>query len=250
MMQLHCLGSSSSGNCYLLESDNECLVIEAGIPFKEVKKALDFNVSKIVGVVASHSHGDHFKYTEEYLKCGIPVYAPEETHNSISRKYENQIAVKCGYWYQLGGFNITPFRCEHDVECFGYIIRHDEIGTLLFATDTSFIKTNFKKLAVNHILIEANYSIDIVNQYYAEGSLERSRLDRVLKTHMEIGTTAEFIKANMTPNLDSVLLLHLSDGNSNERQFRQIIQKIVGFRDVSVRVADKGLTIPLNICPW
>lgn len=55
-MELICLGSSSSGNCYLLNSESECLVLEAGLPFKEVKKALDFNVSKIQGVVISHEH--------------------------------------------------------------------------------------------------------------------------------------------------------------------------------------------------
>ena len=58
-MKLKVLGSSSSGNCYILESDTEALIIEAGLPFMEVKKALNFNVRKIVGVVVSHSHGDH-----------------------------------------------------------------------------------------------------------------------------------------------------------------------------------------------
>lgn len=55
-MVLKCLGSSSSGNCYVLDSGKEALIIEAGIDFKSVKVALDFNVRKIVGVVVSHSH--------------------------------------------------------------------------------------------------------------------------------------------------------------------------------------------------
>jgi phosphoribosyl 1,2-cyclic phosphodiesterase len=202
-----------------------------------------------VGVVASHSHKDHYGYAEEYLKCGIEVYASEETHNSISRKYQNQIAVKCGYWYQIGGFNITPFRCEHDVECFGYLIRHEDFGTLLFATDTSFIKTNFKKLSINHILIEANYSEEIVNGYLEKGAINQARVNRVFKTHMEIQTTKDFVKANITPSLDSVLLLHLSDGNSNAVGFQQAIQQVVGDK-VAVRVADKNVTYPLDICPF
>jgi phosphoribosyl 1,2-cyclic phosphodiesterase len=243
------LGSSSAGNTYLLESDTECLVLEAGIPFKKVKEALSFDVLKIVGVVASHLHKDHFGYAEEYLKCGIPVYASEETHSSIGKKYENQITVKCGYWYQIGGFNITPFECTHDVECYGFIIRHDEIGTLLFATDTSFIKTNFKKLAVNHILIEANYSEEIVNEYLRLGTIDQARVDRTLRTHMEIGTTKEFIRSNQTASLDSIVLLHLSDGNSNENQFLEEVQEVVG-DGVKVFVADKGLTINLDICPF
>lgn len=55
-MEFKVIGSGSSGNCYLLESETECLVIEAGISFLEVKKALDFNIRKIVGVVISHRH--------------------------------------------------------------------------------------------------------------------------------------------------------------------------------------------------
>ncbi len=55
-MNLICLGSSSSGNCYLLENETECLILECGIKFAEIKKALDFNVSKIQGVVVSHQH--------------------------------------------------------------------------------------------------------------------------------------------------------------------------------------------------
>jgi metal-dependent hydrolase (beta-lactamase superfamily II) len=55
-MYLHCLGSSSSGNCYLLNSDTECLVLEAGLPFRKVKEALGFDVLKIQGVVVSHQH--------------------------------------------------------------------------------------------------------------------------------------------------------------------------------------------------
>ena len=56
-MFLRVLGSGSSGNCYLLESENEVLVVEAGVPFKEVKEAIDYQTSKIVGVLSSHEHG-------------------------------------------------------------------------------------------------------------------------------------------------------------------------------------------------
>lgn len=55
-MKLKVLGSGSSGNCYILENDTEALIIEAGVLFMEVKKALDFSISKIRGVVISHEH--------------------------------------------------------------------------------------------------------------------------------------------------------------------------------------------------
>lgn len=55
-MKLKVLGSGSSGNCYILENDAEALIIEAGLPFMEVKKVLNFNVRKVQGVVISHEH--------------------------------------------------------------------------------------------------------------------------------------------------------------------------------------------------
>ena len=58
-MELKILGSSSKGNCYLLDNGNDCLMIECGIPFKDVQKAVNFGISRIAGVIISHEHGDH-----------------------------------------------------------------------------------------------------------------------------------------------------------------------------------------------
>lgn len=55
-MVLKVIGSGSSGNSYILETETSALCIEAGVRFSEVKKALDFNVSKIRGVLISHEH--------------------------------------------------------------------------------------------------------------------------------------------------------------------------------------------------
>lgn len=249
-MQLRCLGSSSSGNCYLLENDRECLVLEAGLPFKEVKKALDFNVSKIAGVLISHIHNDHRKYAEEYIRAGIHVYSNKETvHDIISTENTCNVWISCGYWYQVGGFNVTPFECVHDAECYGFIIRHNDIGTLLFATDTEYIKHNFKSLKLNHIMIECNYSQKIIDGRMNSGNTIKSLRDRVIQSHMELETCKEFIEVNKTSSLDNIVLLHLSDGNSNEKMFQEEIQFVVG-PNVKVFVADKGVTVDLDIIPF
>lgn len=48
-MRLIVLGSNSLGNCYILENKKEALIIEAGVPFQEVKKAMNYDIGKIVG---------------------------------------------------------------------------------------------------------------------------------------------------------------------------------------------------------
>lgn len=51
-MKLTCLGSSSAGNCYLLQADNgETLILDCGIPIKAIKKGLDWNIKDVVGVM-------------------------------------------------------------------------------------------------------------------------------------------------------------------------------------------------------
>lgn len=56
-MKLTCLGSSSAGNCYLLTSNSgETLILDCGIPIKEIKKGLNWHIRGIKGVIISHTH--------------------------------------------------------------------------------------------------------------------------------------------------------------------------------------------------
>lgn len=249
-MQLRCLGSNSTGNCYLLENEAECLVLEAGLKFKDIKEALDFNVLKIAGVLITHEHGDHAGHSKEFKVAGFPILTSQGTIGALRGIASLFTAVHPGYWYQFGGFNITPFPVVHDAaEPFGFIIRHQEFGTLLFATDTEYIKQNFKALKLNHIMIECNYSQKIIDGRMHQGETVKGLRDRVLKSHMELETCKSFIEANKTVNLDTVTLLHLSDGNSNAKQFQSEIEAIVG-PGVKVAVADKGTTVDLDIIPF
>ncbi len=246
-MKFRVLGSGSTGNCYLLEDEKECLVLEAGLPFKVVKQVIDFEVGKIVGVFASHIHADHFGYAKEYIISGIPVYASEQTHSEGDSPFK--MVIHPGYWYKVGSFNVTPFEVVHDVECYGFIIRHDAIGSMLFATDTEYIKHNFKAIKLNHIMVESNYSQKIIDSRVETGNTIKGLRDRVLQSHMSLETCKGFIEANKTSSLYNVCLLHLSDGNSNESEFKEDILQIIG-TGTEVYVANKGLEITLDLCPF
>lgn len=240
-MRLICLGSSSSGNCYLLENKTECLMIECGIPIKEVKKAMNFNIRKIVGCIATHRHNDHIEHIENVLKCGIPIYTNDETVEAVEGIYGELIhGVPEKRPFTLGNFKITPFYVPHDgTPCFAYQICHEEIGKLLFLTDLEYCKYRFKN--VNQILVEANYSKEIIQQ-------ENPNYEHVCRGHMEVGTTLEFLKVNKGQDLRNVVLLHLSDNNSDAEMFAARAKEVVGMADVYV--ADKGMEIELNKDPF
>ena len=147
------IGSSSSGNSYVLQNDSEALIIEAGMKLIEVKKALDFNTAKVKGCIVSHQHNDHAGYAKEVTDAGIPLLALPEViaAKRLGRKAK---AIEPGKGYKFGGFKVLPFPVKHDVPCVGFLIQHDETGKILFFTDTYAMQYDFT--GVHHWLIEAN----------------------------------------------------------------------------------------------
>lgn len=56
-MKLKCIATGSAGNCYLLTSNSEeTLILDCGIPIKEIKKGLDWHIRGIRGMIISHAH--------------------------------------------------------------------------------------------------------------------------------------------------------------------------------------------------
>ena len=114
-MKLKVLGSSSSGNCYLIEiNKNEKLILDAGINFKDVQKELQFNLQGIQGVLITHEHMDHLKYATNFALNGINIYASEGTFRKLELVGHRFKIVKALQQFQIGNFIILPFDTQHD----------------------------------------------------------------------------------------------------------------------------------------
>ena len=242
-MKLKILGSSSRGNCYILETETEALIIEAGVNTQKVKQALNFDGSKVVGCLITHEHLDHAKYIGYLLDLGIKVYASSGTyHKFTGNNWPERYIIKEDQEkymaFNIGGFKIKAFKTFHDAaEPLGFLIEHEEIGRLLFCTDSRVIPYRFNGL--NHILIEANYSFDLVN--------ESSRRNRVFTEHMEIGTTIDFLKRTDLSNVHNIVLIHLSNENSHAMNFAQKVKEVF-FGNIFI--ADEDVNIELRNEPF
>lgn len=228
-MKLKVLASGSAGNSYLLENDKECLVIEVGVPFKELIRHVDHR--KIVGCLVSHEHKDHAKYKKEYEDRGIQILAPYEDYINISN------------YLQFGNFTFSQFENHHNVPCYGFIVKHPEIGKLVFATDTGFIDYRFKD--VNHWLIEANYAKYILDRKVEDG-FNPYLADRIVKDHMSLETCKDYLSKNDLSKTRNIVLIHLSDSNSNAEQFKKEVHELT---NKPIYIAEKGLEIDLDLCP-
>lgn len=221
-MRLRVLGTGSKGNCYLLETDTECLILDAGVSFKEVKKALNFNVAKIMGVCVTHKHLDHAKYVKEYERVGIDVFKPYEMENVKSE------------FIKMGNFLIRPLEMVHDTACYGYLIVHKDIGSMVYATDTAYVKYKFAN--VPHLLIECNYDNDLLDE-------TQPKFEHVVKGHMSLQTCVEFVKACNNGHLQNVILCHMSNGNINEKKAIDTVKVVVSKANVYNAHIDKEVEL-------
>jgi phosphoribosyl 1,2-cyclic phosphodiesterase len=240
-MELIVIGTGSKGNCYLLKSSNECLIIEAGCKLIEVKKALNFNIQNIKGMLVSHEHLDHAKYISEFTKIGIKTYSNQSVFNKFNSLNTPIQVIKKNKTYQIGSFKVMPFEAKHDVECYSFLIEHQECGKIVFVTDSYYVKYRFKN--IKHWIIEANYSKKIIDKKIEESGINLFLKDRILKSHLSLENCIAALKSNDLSNTENIILIHLSDSNSNEKEFKQEIEKQVQRNCV---VANNGMNINLN----
>jgi phosphoribosyl 1,2-cyclic phosphodiesterase len=246
-MELTILGSSSKGNCYVLQNETEALVIECGISFKEVKKAVDFNIRKIVGAIVSHEHLDHSSAVNDFLNSRISVFASKGTVGNLKLKGSfSPFLLEVGKKVRIGNFEVLPFDVKHDcAEPLGFVIKHEETGNILFATDTYFLPYTFEN--INNILIEANYRTDILQRNIERGRIPELLRSRTLQSHMSLETCKEALQANDLSKVNNIVLIHLSDGNSNAEEFKQ---DVFNLTRKSVHIADAGMKINFNKSPF
>lgn len=236
-MKLKVLASGSKGNCYLLQSKYETLILECGISYKKILEGLNFNLECVVGCLVTHEHKDHCKAIENLTQHGIDIYTSKGTLENLGIENHRTKVIESEKFFKVGNFTIMPFEVKHDAkEPLGFLINHKEIGNLLFITDSYYCGYNFNDLS--HILIECNYSKNILDENIENRIIPISLRNRIVKSHFELENVIDFIKANDLSKLKTLMLLHLSSLNSDAGYFVNKIQKSIG---TPVEVAQKGL---------
>ena len=235
-MTLKCIGSGSSGNCYILTCNNEKLILDCGLPIKVIKKGFGFDLQGIQGVLVTHCHKDHSLSVDDFKKMGIPVWQPyieyaEYTSQRIYHKVFGKFSVKC-------------FSLPHNgTDNFGFLIECDG-QKILYMTDFEYCPYVFAKQKINHLLIECNYQQELVDR-------DLPNYEHKIRGHCSLDTCREFIKVNSTDSLQTVILCHLGQETTEPEECVAEIQKVAN--KANVCVAERGLEVPLSnkkCCPF
>lgn len=234
MIDIKPLGSSSAGNAYRITDGTTALLLECGLRWREMQRALDYRMPDIAGCLVTHEHGDHVKAAKDVMKAGIDIYASAGTLEAAGLSdHHRSIPIQAMKQFNIGTWTILPFDVQHDVsEPLGFLLANRSGEKLLFATDTFYIQYRFTGLT--HLLIECNYSSAIVLQNIkmeVDDDARRNlihRYKRLLRSHFSLENVKEFIRANDLSKVREIWLIHLSDTNSDESQFKREIQELTG----------------------
>jgi len=226
-MDITPIASSSSGNAYLISDGVTILLVEAGTKIEKIQEKID--LTSVKACLITHEHGDHAGYSKQIAKW-MPIYSSKGTFDCLDfgvYNYQKSI-LKAGKEESIGTFKVIAFKTQHDAkEPFGYLLKSVITNeTLIFATDTYYIRNTFD--ALDYIMIECNYDESILKRRYENGDVSKLQYKRLYNSHMSLESCIKFIKANDMGKIKEIYLMHLSDKNSNEQMFKRAIQEITG----------------------
>ena len=240
-MRLITIASSSASNGYALDAGNEILLLEAGCKMADVKRAIDYRLADVVGCIVSHEHGDHCKYATEYAKFGVNVYGPQDIADKKQFPFDTFHALNPEKTARIGSFFVVPFDNYHDVPILGYLIRHKDMETMLFSTDSYKIGVTLR--GIRHFLIEANYSDELLKENVWNGNINKAQADRIMLSHMSLDYCIQYLRdCEAEKSAKTITLCHLSERNSDPKLFHDTVAGVFG---VPCYVAQKNLIVEL-----
>lgn len=247
-MTLHVLGSSSAGNAYILRaSSGETLLLECGVAHTRLLSALDFDLKHLAGCLLTHEHGDHAREARWVTSRRVPLYCSRGTAEALGLDTDPLFRpLRPKKPAQVGRFSVLPFDVRHDArEPLGFLIEHEEMGRLVFVTDSYLLR--YRLPEVDHWLIECNYQGDLLGERLASGALHPAQHQRTLRSHMSLDTCRKTLLAQDLTSAQRVLLLHLSEGNADAPHCQRTIQDATG---LPTEIATPGLTLTIDKTPF
>lgn len=227
--------SGSSGNCYMVQSQETALLIDAGISAKRIMMALaetETPVEKVKGIMITHEHSDHIRGLRVLLKRlgQPPAFANRSTWRAMGMTdfVSFPQVFETGEYFQVGDIQVKAFPTFHDAaEPVGYSFVAGG-RKLSIVTDTGKIgEVILDEIRdADTIVMEANHEEELLligrYPYY----LKR----RILSDNGHLSNRAAAQALCQLPERDpgqrTILFAHLSKENNFPESVMQTVREI------------------------
>jgi phosphoribosyl 1,2-cyclic phosphodiesterase len=243
-LRITILGSGSSGNCTLLETQTTRLLVDAGLGKKETLRrlaAVECQVDRLDGIVVSHEHSDHIGSLAQVLgQWRTTVYLTEGTHTEVmrvlpegSRKRLDRVEhIRAGHRFMVGDIEVSPFSIPHDaVDPVGFAFRANGIKVAI-VTDLGYLPelVKFHLRDADCLMLESNHDLDMLKVGPYPWHIKQRVMSRT--GHLSNHTVSEFLAdaEGFDAHARYLVLAHLSENNNNPDVARISAEEALGRR--------------------
>lgn len=255
-MHLQILGSSSSGNCALLTTENCKVLIEAGFSAKRLKGMLEVigvSLAEIDAVFISHEHSDHTAGLRGLARYEhIQFFANAQTAQAVERslkKMFNWTFFETGKSFLFKGIEVLSMATPHDAyEPVGFIFQSGEDTlfsprrSLAWVTDLGYVPEAIasRVQGVDILVLESNYDEGLLEDDERRPFSVKQRI-RGRHGHLSNEATRDFLLNSEASRWKHVVLAHLSkDCNTPEQVCLGLKPLLERPRDFNLTVVDPG----------
>ncbi len=224
------LNSGSNGNCYYIGTEQEAVLIDAGLSCRETERRMarqNLSMDIVRAIFISHEHSDHISGLAQLArKYQLPVYITPGTLQN-SRLPTDRFPIHDLRAYepiQVGDLTVTAFPKWHDAaDPHSFVISRGDTKVGVF-TDIGAPCEH----VVNHFsqchaaFLEANYDEDLL----ANGRYPIFLKRRIQGTHGHLSNQqalALFLE-HKPPFMSHLLMAHLSRDNNNPELVRYLFE--------------------------
>lgn len=237
--------SGSTGNCYLVRTDNTVILVDSGIPGKRILGSLDcqgLGPDDVNAIVITHEHSDHILSIKMMArKAGnADMFATRGTIRGIGDKVpaDRITAIQQNDTFRVGDIEVHSFPVSHDAaEPVGYTFTAED-RTLSILTDTGVITGDIYESikASNALVLEANHEVNILRA----GPYPYELQQRILgdRGHLSNDAAGELLCRMLDERAQeegkdleedpmTVLLAHVSRNNNTPDQAYLTVQNVL-----------------------
>ena len=229
-MRFSILGSGSSGNSALLQTDNTRVLVDAGFSAKRLAgllQELGEKLEHIDAIFLTHEHGDHAAGLSGLARYpNIRVFANHATSHALQAGLKHRIpwnVFETGSTFRFRDLEVSSFAVPHDAqEPVGFLIAHGEDDllsprqSLAWLTDLGHAPQHVRERIreADVLVVEANHCPQMLQ---ADTKRPWSVKQRIGGRHGHLSNEAarELLSSATSPRWRHVFLAHLSrDCNS------------------------------------
>ena len=249
MLELCSIASGSSGNCICVGSDDDHILVDAGISGKRIEKGLesiDLKASEMKGILVTHEHIDQIAGLGVMARrYGIPIYSTKGTIEAIKSvksvgKIDEELfrVIEPGVEFCIGSLTMKPIHISHDaadpvaykVKCGKHMVA---VVTDLGTYDE---KIGDELQCLDALLLEANHDVNMLQTgVYPYPLKQRILGDR---GHLSNERSGQLLCELLHDNFGTVMLGHLSKENNYEELAYEAVRLEVTMGDNPYKAED------------